>query len=96
MKLESGTVATDFIPRPFGEELVLCQRYYINLISGSTIFPSPNVYMATQFPTTMRAAPTVTISVTGTVAGLLTRTTGFRAVNSLGPQDAAAIAEAEL
>ena len=96
VQLEVGSTATDFEHRSFGDELAKCQRYFINLISGSTIFPSPNVYMATQFPTTMRAAPTVTISVTGTVAGLLTRTTGFRAVNSLGPQDAAALADAEL
>ena len=27
LKLESGTVATDFIPRSFGQELALCQRY---------------------------------------------------------------------
>lgn len=28
IKLELGSVATPFIPRPYGEELALCQRYY--------------------------------------------------------------------
>lgn len=28
VKLEVGTKATPFIPRPYGEELTLCQRYY--------------------------------------------------------------------
>ncbi len=27
-KLELGSVATPFVPRPYGEELALCQRYY--------------------------------------------------------------------
>lgn len=29
-KLELGTKATPFVPRPYGEELALCQRYYIS------------------------------------------------------------------
>jgi len=28
VKLEEGSIATDFEPRPFSEELTLCQRYY--------------------------------------------------------------------
>ena len=97
LQLELGSVATDFEHRSFGQELALCQRYFISLESGSTIFPSPNVYMATQFPTTMRADPTVVATPgAGTVSGLLAKTTGFRAVNTLGPQDASATADAEL
>ena len=96
VQLEVGSVATDFEHRSFGHELVLCQRYYIEMVYGSIIFPQNNVYMSAQFPTTMRANPTVTVSVTGTTAGISAKTTGFRAVNSLGPQDASATADAEL
>lgn len=28
MKLEPGSIATPLVPRPYGEELALCQRYY--------------------------------------------------------------------
>ena len=28
IKLEEGPIATKFVPRPYGEELALCQRYY--------------------------------------------------------------------
>lgn len=28
VKLEIGEIATPFVPRPYGEELLLCQRYY--------------------------------------------------------------------
>ena len=96
VQLEVGSTATDFEHRSIGQELALCQRYYIELVYGSIIFPQNNVYMSAQFPTTMRANPTLTVSVTGTTAGISAKTTGFRAVNSLGPQDASATASAEL
>ncbi len=31
VKLEIGSIATPFVPRPYAEELVLCQRYYENI-----------------------------------------------------------------
>lgn len=34
-KLEIGTVATPYSPRPYGEELALCQRYFVNLMMGN-------------------------------------------------------------
>jgi len=71
VQLETGKVATPFEHRSYGEELALCQRYYvqlgysgvdynmnmtgINAISGSTF------YTNVKFPTTMRAGPSVTI-----------------------------------
>ncbi len=36
VKLERGAVATPFTPRPLGEELALCQRYYQRFQAGST------------------------------------------------------------
>ena len=96
VQLEVGSVATDFEHRSIGHELALCQRYYIDMKYGSIIFPQNNVYMSAQFPTEMRANPTLTVTVTGTTSGISAKTTGFRAVNSLGPQDAVAKADAEL
>lgn len=36
IKLELGSVATDFIERPYTEELAMCQRYYVKTFSQST------------------------------------------------------------
>jgi len=66
VKLERGTVPTPFVPRLYGEELALCQRYYWRTRStqGSSFpfgtgawYNSSNFYMAIQHPTTMRGVP---------------------------------------
>ena len=62
VQLEVGSVATDFEHRSFGQELALCQRYFFT--NSSAYFPSP-MAMQYQFPTTMRAAPTITHSHSG-------------------------------
>ena len=62
-KLEIGSIATPFVPRPYAEELMLCQRYYqmirfgftgylenINLANISTIY----------LKASMRIKPTIT------------------------------------
>ena len=64
-QLEVGDSASDFEHRSFGEELDLCQRYFVNCgkwfvqgygySTGSDGSGSPLM-----FPTTMRAAPTIT------------------------------------
>jgi len=41
VKLEYGSEATEFVARPFGEELALCQRYY------------QKSYQSTQYPGTV-------------------------------------------
>ena len=61
-QFEVGSVATDFEHRSFGQELALCQRYFFT--NSSAYFPSP-MAMQYQFPTTMRAAPTITHSHSG-------------------------------
>jgi hypothetical protein len=67
VQLEKGSNATSFDYRPYGTELALCQRYYLDTTAafssfyngnGSTVSYSCNI----SFPTTMRAAPTVTFS----------------------------------
>jgi len=96
VQLERGSEATTFEQRSFGEELIRCQRYFIKISSGAFIFPQSNVYTSVVFPQEMRDVPTLTITGTGTKSGILARKDGFRAVNSLGPQDHAFTANAEL
>lgn len=71
-KLEVGSVATPFSPRPYAEELALCQRYYqvlgIDSVAYSTYgavsYENEEYYAAnTSIPliSTMRTTPTVKI-----------------------------------
>lgn len=66
VQLEVGSVATEFERRPYGTELILCQRYYWLLVSGDAKyftnawqFDSTSMYAVVQFPVTMRSAPTL-------------------------------------
>jgi hypothetical protein len=75
VQLEKGATATSFDYRPYGTELILCQRYYVKTFPMSTV-PANGVgydgvfYDETpstvqpvamfQFPVNMRAAPTIT------------------------------------
>ena len=70
VQLELGTVATDFEHKSYGEELALCQRYYYQYMPTFDASPLAQAHLdsATQavsvfyYPTTMRAAPTITFS----------------------------------
>ena len=73
VQLEVGSVATDFEHRSYGQELSLCQRYYIRLTAGGsnplhfTGSTKQQQYVScarVELPTTMRTAPS--ISFTGT------------------------------
>lgn len=73
LKMEVGSVATDFEHRSYGQELSLCQRYYIRLTAGGsnslhfTGSTKQQQYVScarVELPTTMRTAPS--ISFTGT------------------------------
>jgi hypothetical protein len=68
VQLEKGTTATSFDYRPFGTELALCQRYAW-VLSGANIryglagpYSGSQMYPTIQFPVTMRAAPSLSIS----------------------------------
>ena len=70
VQLEVGSVATPFEHRSYGEELALCQRYYITyrgtnnaywMFSGITDAGYLHISTGGVFPTEMRAAPSVTI-----------------------------------
>jgi hypothetical protein len=78
VQFEQGSVATPFERRPYGTELVLCQRYFINWVGNSAAngFPmvgtgiaantsSANIFIPT--PCTLRATTTVTFSGTLTL-----------------------------
>ena len=64
VQLEKGATATSFDYRPYGTELMLCQRYYQSIayprvfinLSGSNAFFTPVYFVAS-----MRTAPTVTL-----------------------------------
>lgn len=64
VKLEVGEVATPFSPRPYAEELALCQRYYYKLNYAAhhlALTLANNTARALiQLPTTMRVLPTIT------------------------------------
>lgn len=70
VQVELGTVATPFEHRPYGMELILCQRYYWQ--PYFTIFNFSYATAAAQWlteplymPVTMRVNPTMTVSTTG-------------------------------
>jgi hypothetical protein len=76
VQLEKGSTATSFDYRPYGTELVLCQRYYeFNAIAAAnqanSIFFSGNVtntliyYVTKGFMVAKRVAPTVTPTLIG-------------------------------
>lgn len=69
VQLEIGDTATPFEhPRSYGDELQRCKRYYQEKSSSANALASGIWYSATQvlaygkFDTTMRAAPTITVS----------------------------------
>ena len=70
-KVEIGSVATSFSPRPYAEELAMCQRYYqqcrINVaVLANTI---TNLYPNIPLIQTLRTNPTTTITTTPSLRG---------------------------
>jgi hypothetical protein len=68
LKLEVSSIATPFIPRLYGEELALCQRYYerskdINSLIGSKICIGvhPTLLSGFDFAVEKRVTPTITL-----------------------------------
>jgi hypothetical protein len=71
VQLEVGSTATSFDYRPYGTEMILCQRYYIDASypnTGATLAFSSNVtngnpyFVSFTYPVRMRASPTLTWS----------------------------------
>jgi len=68
VQLETGSVATPFERRPYGTELMLCQRYYIKYLNSGTntlyAYTGVNISSTRSFhyvalPVPMRSAPSV-------------------------------------
>ena len=74
VQLEIGSSATTFEYRDYGRELIMCQRYYVNALSGSGVgrgemvgmaYDSANLMIGIALPVTLRTTPTI-VAVTGT------------------------------
>ena len=85
VQLERGSTATSFDFRPYGTELMLCQRYFTNWVgdSSGTGFPAigtgysystSNANILITLPVQMRTTPTVSFS--GTITVVSPATTG--------------------
>ena len=62
-KVEIGSVATSFSPRPYAEELAMCQRYYQNINTISSLLyarTTDQLRAMINFKTEMRTTPTLT------------------------------------
>ena len=69
LEASDSDVATDFEHRSLAEELQLCQRYYFKFCEGISkeinvawYFTSGHISFFIRYPTTMRAAPTLSIT----------------------------------
>jgi len=98
VQLEKGSTATSFDYRPYGTELVLCQRYFWspNFAVGASTYvgivnTSSSGLVSIPHPVVMRAAPTVTYSGTfsmddgSTGATSSSVTTNAAGVNTIRP-----------
>ena len=78
VQLEKGRLATSFDVRDYGTELSMCKRYYHRLTAGAIgtrfglgqAITTTTMLANTQFPVTMRAAPTA-LEQNGTAANYL-------------------------
>lgn len=93
-QMEEGTQASDFENRSHGEELSLCQRYFVRVgantgtdynfqMRGINCISGSTHYNNEKFPTTMRAGPTISIfnsnnSKAGSPAATSTSINGMR------------------
>ena len=63
VQFEVGSIATPFERRQYGQELMLCQRYYILGVYATGFATGPtSADIAFSFPVPMRTTPTVTIT----------------------------------
>ena len=74
VQLEVGSEATPFEHRSYGEELILCQRYYQQYVNISAVGYVPDnssrsYSHAVPLPVAMRAGPTMSITNTGSSNG---------------------------
>lgn len=70
-KLEIGSIATLFSPRPYAEELAMCQRYYQNCRINIAVLANTATALYPNIPLiqTLRTNPTVTITTMPSLRG---------------------------
>jgi hypothetical protein len=93
VQLEVGSSATSFEYRSYGQELVLCQRYYYQHCKGAsqnvalgTLYNASTMISCLQFPTSMRTSPSL-VSSSGTDHFTFFRNDGgdtFTSFNAIG------------
>lgn len=81
IKLEQGSIATPFVPRPYGEELALCQRYYRKIQRGTKTIFTPICVTSVRTARTaldfsMRMTPTINVS------SCYTRTSSWKSITN--------------
>ena len=85
VSLTEGTVAPPFVVPDYPSELAACQRYYYRINSATSLthvavlhnYATTSVHgRVADFPTTMRASPTITCSAPGHFAPYIGSTTG--------------------
>jgi len=74
LQVETGSVATPFERRSYGQELALCQRYFENMRMKDynfvgQVFTSSEVCVPLRWTVVKRTTPTVTLPPTGTGVG---------------------------
>jgi hypothetical protein len=84
-KLELGTSQTTFVPRLYGQELALCQRYFWNTQQGIYMWgnniTNGQLYQFIPFPVYMRASPTVSNNWTSSTALGSIQSTSVHGIN---------------
>jgi hypothetical protein len=93
VQLEVGTVATPFEHRSYGEELALCQRYYVKITSSASNDSfgigvnedTTRCFTHHAFPVPMRADPTA-LETTGTATDYEIRIPGTTVTCSVVPE----------
>ena len=94
VQLEVGTAATPFERRQYGQELMLCQRYYAKFISNGTAYvgigcgvseSTTSASIIVKYPVAMRASPTASQSTTGLYDGSSVKAVTALSTNYQGP-----------
>ena len=86
-KVEIGSVATSFSPRHYAEELAMCQRYYQNINTISSLLyarTTDQLRAMINFKTEMRTTPTLTQLNTIRVYGINEGTTFTQTQTNIG------------
>ena len=88
VQLETGTTATDFENLQYGQQLALCQRYYQLLttinIAGYSSGTNESIFSHYPLKMTMRAAPTINITSTGSTSRLTSLSAHTISENAIG------------